>query len=144
MGAAYVRAYLDRLLLEDALLGRLHPDGVRRLLAAVSPDHRALLVNLYQPVAAGALGVTLAEESLFTLDITAAGQRRAAERLSSLPPRERRELLRRAGEILGRRLELSPAAGDYLCQTAEELGPYVDTAVRSGCWQAIFPVLSGR
>lgn len=142
-GVAYIRAYLERLLTEDTILRRFHPDAVRRMLAASCPDHRELLVNLYEPVAAAALGVTLTEGNLFTLDITAEGQAVLTDRLGPLSPEKRRRLLLRAGETLARRLELGPAASDYLCQTAQDLLPRIEMVLAfGGDLQALFPAFS--
>lgn len=142
-GVDYIRAYLDRLLTEDAILRRFHPGAVRRLLEAACPGHRELLVNLYEPVAAAALGVTLTERDLFTLDITAAGQAALTGLLGPLPSKERKRLLLRAGETLARRLELGPAASDCLYETARDLLPRVDAVLASDRdWQALFPAFS--
>ena len=144
LGVAWLRAYLDRMLTEDAILRRFHPGAVRRVLSAISPDHRALLVNLYEPAAAAALGVTLGEGDLFALDVTAEGQARLTERLAALPLAEdRRQLLRRAGETLARRLDLNGEETRCLLDTAADLAPRVEAVLAAGGgWQAIFPAFS--
>lgn len=144
LGVAWLRAYLDRLLTEDAILRRFHPDAVRRVLTAVSPDHRELLLNLYEPVAAAALGVTLGEGNLFTLDITAEGQARLTGRLAALPLAEdRRRLLCRAGETLARRLELKGGETRCLLTSAADLVPRVEAVLAAGGgWQPIFPAFT--
>ena len=86
LGVAWLRAYLDRLLTEDTVLRRFAPVAVRRVLSAACPDHRELLVNLYEPVAAAALGVTMTEGDLFALDMTAAGQAALTTMLTPMPP----------------------------------------------------------
>ena len=144
LGVAWLRAYLDRMLTEDAILRRFHPGAVRRVLSAISPDHRELLVNLYEPAAAAALGVTLGEGDLFALDVTAEGQARLTERLAALPLAEdRRQLLRRAGETLARRLDLNGEETRCLLDTATDLAPRVEAVLAAGGgWQAIFPAFS--
>lgn len=144
LGVAWLRAYLDRMLTEDAILRRFHPGAVRRVLSAISPDHRELLVNLYEPAAAAALGVTLGEGDLFALDVTAEGQARLTERLAALPLAEdRRQLLRRAGETLARRLDLNGEETHCLLDTATDLAPRVEAVLAAGGgWQAIFPAFS--
>ena len=144
LGVAWLRAYLDRMLTEDAILRRFHPGAVRRVLSAISPDHRALLVNLYEPAAAAALGVTLGEGDLFALDITAAGQIRLTERLTALPLAEdRQQLLRRTGETLARRLDLNGEETSCLLDAATDLAPRVEAVLAAGGgWQAVFPVFS--
>ena len=144
LGVAWLRAYLDRMLTEDAILRRFHPGAVRRVLSAISPDHRELLVNLYEPAAAAALGVTLGEGDLFALDVTAEGQARLTERLAALPLAEdRRQLLRRAGETLARRLDLNGEETRCLLDTATDLAPRVEAVLAAGGGgQAIFPAFS--
>ena len=142
-GVAWLRDYLDRLLTEDAILRCFHPDAVRRVLSAVCPSHRELLVNLYEPVAEAALGVTMTEGNLFGLDITVAGQRKISELLMPLIPSSRRLLLERTGETLARRLELSAGAAAYLRETALALVPRLEAVLSSGgSWQAVFPAFS--
>lgn len=142
-GVAWLRDYLDRLLTEDAILRCFHPDAVRRVLSAVCPSHRELLVNLYEPVAEAALGVTMTEENLFGLDITVAGQRKISELLMPLIPSSGRLLLERTGETLARRLELSAGAAAYLRETALALVPRLEAVLSSGgSWQAVFPAFS--
>ena len=143
VGVVWLRDYLDRLLTEDTVLRRFPPDSVRRVLAASCPDHQELLVNLYEPAAAAALGVTMAEGDLFELDITAAGQAALTARLAPMTASMRRLALERAGETLARRLELPAGAAAYLRETALALAPRVEAVlVSGGGWQAIFPAFS--
>lgn len=60
-GPFYLRAYLRRLLVEARLLARFDPRDEIALLEASCPDWRGLHVNLYEPVAACALGRELLE-----------------------------------------------------------------------------------
>ena len=130
VGVAWLRDYLDRLLTEDTILRRFPPEAVRRVLASSSPDHRELLVNLYEPAADAALGVTMTEGSLTAL-------------LIPLTPAGRRLALERAGETLARRLELPAGAAAYLRETALALAPRLDAVLDSGGdWQAVFPAFT--
>ena len=143
LGVAWLRDYLDRHLTEDTVLRCFPPDSVRRVLAASCPDHQELLVNLYEPAAAAALGVTMAEGDLFELDITAAGQAALTARLAPMTASTRWLALERAGETLARRLELPAGAAVYLRETALALAPRVEAVLASGGgWQAIFPAFS--
>lgn len=140
-GVVYLRAYLDRLLLEDAFLRRFSQEAVCRLLDEVLPGHQELLVNLYETVAVGALGVTMAEGDLFTLGLTLRQQETLVEELSALLPSQREERLSRAGKVLARRLGLNGAEEGYLLETAESLVPRLGAALDGGGVQTLFPVL---
>lgn len=140
-GVTYIRSYLDRLLAEDAFLRRFPEESVRHVLACAVPQHRELLVNLYEIVAVCALGVTLAEENLFVLDITAPGQKHLFEALSGMLPNAREETLLQAAKTLSRRLELNREGEAYLLETARQLRPRLDAAMGGGDLQTIFPVL---
>ena len=143
VGVAWLRDYLNRLLIEDTVLRRFPPDSVRRVLAASCPDHQELLVNLYEPAAAAALGVTMTEGDLFELDITEVGQAALTARLAPMTASTRRLALERVGETLARRLELPAGAAAYLRETALALAPRVEAVLASGGgWQAIFPAFS--
>lgn len=142
-GVLYLREYLRRLLTEDAFLRRFDPAAVRRLLSAVCPTHRELLVNLYEPVADAALGLTLTEGALAGLDMTAAGQGALTELLSPRRPAERLHLLDCAAQTLARRLELPPFGAAYLRKTARGLHPRMEAVLEAGgSWQACFPAFS--
>ena len=67
----YIRAYLDRLLVENAFLGRFAPQSLQRVWAAAIPGHRVHPLNLYEAAATAALVVTMAEGDLFELALTA-------------------------------------------------------------------------
>ena len=79
------------------------------LLAAVCPEeHRDLLMNVYEPVAAAALGLTLTEGPLDGLSQTQAGWAHLTDLLETPDLEKRRQTLEQAGERLARRLELGP------------------------------------
>ena len=142
-GVLYVRAYLERLVTEDAFLRRFDPAAVRWVLTAACPgDHRELLVNLYEPVAAAALGLTLTEGDIGGLSQTPEGWACLTELLAPPGRDRRRHLLEQAGERLARRLELGLAGAACLTTFARDLVPRVEAVLDSGTgWQGIFPIL---
>ena len=139
-GVLYIRAWLDRLLMEDAFLRRLPPQSVRAVLDAMVPQHRELLVNIYEMAAAAALGATMGEGNLFTLFLTSVQARCLAERFAQAPPQSRRHMLHHAAEKLSRRLELNAGETDYLHATAEALLPRLTAAADAGDLRGVFPV----
>ena len=70
------------------------------MLAASEPEHRELLVNLYETAAMAALGVTLAEGDLFTLFLTSEEERRLTQRLAVLPSENCKSVLYRGADLL--------------------------------------------
>ncbi|MEG1658281.1 MAG: DUF6179 domain-containing protein [Oscillibacter sp.] len=141
LGVLYVREYLERLILENAFLSRFDWERVGRVLGATLPFDRQAVVNLYEPVAAAALGLTVIDGDLYGLDMTAAGQDRLTRQWAPLPPTARREALHRAAETLARRMELTQAAAAYLA--AVDLWPRVEAVLDGGGdWQGLFPAFS--
>lgn len=142
-GVLYVRAYLEQLAAEDAFLRRFDPAAVRRVLMSVCPaGHRELLVNLYEPVAAAALGLTLTEGDISSLGQTASGWEQLTELLGPPGRDRRRHLLEQAGKCLAGRLELGPEAAAYLTEFSRSLLPRAEAVLASGSgWQGIFPIL---
>ena len=58
-GVLYIRDYLERLLIENELVTKFASARVAALLSRAAPDYRDLLINLYEPVAANAVGLSL-------------------------------------------------------------------------------------
>ena len=142
-GVWYLRAWLEQLVTEDAFLSWFDPAAVRRLLAAVCPEgHRELLVNLYEPVAAGALGLTLTEGPLDGLSQTRRGWAQLTALLETPDLEKRRWTLEQAGKRLARRLELGQQGTACLLEYARDLLPRIGAVLESGTdWQALFPIL---
>lgn len=142
-GVDYIRTYLDRLLAEDAILRKFHPDKLQRLWEEVCPGHRELLVNLCEPAVTAALGVTLTEGSLYELDMTLAGQESLTRLLSTRTPGQRRELLAGAGRKLSRRLGLGRSSAACVERLALNLAPRVEVVLSAveNC-QPLFPAFS--
>ena len=142
-GVWYLRTWLEQLVTEDAFLRRFDPAAVRRLMAAVCPEeHRELLVNLYEPVAAAALGLTLTEGPLDGLSQTQAGWAHLTDLLETPDPEKRRRVVEQAGERLARRLELGPQGTACLLACARGLLPRIGAVLESGnSWQGLFPIL---
>lgn len=142
-GVWYLRAWLEQLVTEDAFLRHFDPAAVRRLLAAVCPEgHRELLVNLYEPAAAAALGLTMTEGPLDGLSQTQAGWAYLTALLETPDREKRRQTMEQAGECLARRLELGPQGTASLMKCAQDLLPRIGAVLESGnSWQGLFPIL---
>lgn len=139
-GVLYIRAYLDRLLMEDAFLRRLPPAAVRAVLETMVPQHRELLVNLYELAAAAALGATMGEGDLFSLFLTHDQANSLAQRFAKASPRESGQLLHHAAHTLSRRMELNAEETAYLHTATEALLPRLTAAADAGDLRGVFPV----
>ena len=70
MGVDYVIEYLRRICVENDLLRRFDPALTVRLLDLYCPDYKGLLINLYEPVAANALGLALTGGDIRKLEVS--------------------------------------------------------------------------
>ena len=128
-GVRYVREYLTRLNVENALLTRFDPERAVALLRRVSPLYGELLINLYEPVAANATGLAMLGGGETLLEITDAQSEMIAERLSGMPAPEARRALSAAAVAACRKLGLVDIASvRYLRQTAVALYPRLTAA----------------
>ncbi len=106
-GVCYIRSYLNRLCLENALLTRFLPDRVLRLLTRSCPDYRNAPINLYEPVAACVTGLALLGGGETLLEITPAQGERLAAHLRGQSPTQARRLLSDAAQAACLRLGLT-------------------------------------
>ena len=125
-GVLYIRAYLERLLTENALLTRLPRDRVEALLRCASPDYGDLLLNLYEPVAACAVGLAILGCDVSMLEITQAQALEVYRLLSSMPPGAAKDRLGQAADSVCHGLQITGAQPrGYLRQAALSLYPRV-------------------
>ena len=133
-GVLYIRAYLERLLMENRLIKRFAPDRVTALLRRASPDYRELLQNLYEPVAANVVGLTLLHDDVAPLHFSCAQAAEVYRRLSVLSPAEARARLAAAAREACKRLDAGGAAAEtYLARAAEPLYPRLLLSPQSAC-----------
>jgi hypothetical protein len=132
-GVDYINEYLRRLLVEFDLLARFEPDACIRVLDGISPDHTDLLLDLYEPVAANAIGRTLAGQDPRPL-VTSARERAAVVKvLSPLDDMRRREILHSAASAVCATLGIDdPEARRYLHALVRELLPRIEVALAHG------------
>jgi len=125
-GVLYIREYLERLLIENRLVTRFVPERVTALLLRSSPDYRGLLQNLYEPVAANAVGLSLLGRGDAPLEITHAQAGEIHRMLAALPPDGARRRLGEAAAAVCERLSVpGDKARGYLARTAEALAPRI-------------------
>ena len=123
-GVLYIKAYLERLLIENQLVTRFAADRVSALFRRASPDYRELLVNLYEPVAANAVGLKLLDRDMQALAVTRAQADAVYECLTPLGPSAARARLGEAACAVCTALKITGAdAQAYLRQVSRSLYP---------------------
>ena len=128
-GVLYIREYLRRLLFENAFLARFAQTDVHAVLHAYYGDYREPLVNLFEPVAACALGLSALEGGVRTLFLGRAQLLSLEKRFQALDDVQARALLDQAALRVLTRLELlNPFSLDYLKKTAHALLPRIRAA----------------
>lgn len=138
-GIDYINEYLRRLIIENEFIGRFDEKRVKGLLSSFCRGYKSLLINLFEPVAANALGLALIGEDPYELDV---------------PPEKREDIFRRlrgrSGAELMRALmtgveKLCGAMGicgggteRYIKDFAASLTPRLAAALESGDISGIF------
>lgn len=128
-GVCYIRSYLNRLCLENALLTRFNPDRVLRLLTRSCPDYRNAPVNLYEPIAACVTGLALLGGGETLLEITPAQGERLASLINSQTHVQAHRLLADAAKAACLRLGLADSPSvRYLQRASVALYPRLTAA----------------
>lgn len=140
LGINYVNRYLHHLAAENDFLCRFSSRQLIPLLERCCPDYRGLLVNLYQPAAANALGLTLLGADTQSLLISREQREALEDQFRPLSRPELDTLLRAAAQDLSRRLGLQTAfQADYLSACALSLSPRILLALDVGGMSGLFP-----
>ncbi|MDD6175139.1 MAG: DUF6179 domain-containing protein [Firmicutes bacterium] len=138
-GVDYIAEYLYRLLLENEFLSKFNASCVISLLRAFCLDYRGLLINLYEPAAANAIGLTVCGDDPFSLNVSAHDRDRLQLQLEALSNSAQERLLDSSTEKLASQLQLQlPGAKEYLRQTAARLLPRIRTALQHQTLNGIF------
>ncbi|HPF87521.1 MAG TPA: DUF6179 domain-containing protein [Candidatus Limiplasma sp.] len=131
-GVLYIRAWLERLLTETRLLACFAPELVEALERRASPDYRELPQNLYEPVAANAVGLALADGTIERLEITYAQAAQIHRQITAQDDAAGRETLTAAAHTACRRLSLTDTASlPYLSYAARTLYPRLALSAQS-------------
>ncbi|GAA6487622.1 hypothetical protein K270103H11_01890 [Gordonibacter urolithinfaciens] len=138
-GVDYVNAYLERLLIENRFLQQFDVARCRRLLRAVHPQYGELILNLFEPVAANAVGCMLAGCDVRGLQLDEAGCARIAEGLAGSAPHALARKLEAAADAVCAELAVDDgAARAYVRRLAGQLAPRVATALRCRSLEGVF------
>lgn len=127
LGVDYINEYLRHVIIENDFLGRFELNSCKRLLSASSPDYEGLLINLYEPVAANAIGLALVGKDPHPLKVSDADRDEIVRRLGALGHVARQRVLRDAAAGACDSLGISDAtAREYLADWAAELLPRIE------------------
>ena len=130
LGVDYINEYLQHLVIENDFLGRFEPKTCKRLLAASCPDYEGLLINLYEPVAANAIGLALVGEDPHRLKVSDDDRAEIVRQLGALGHAARGRVLREAAAAACDSLGVSDElARQYLADYAAELLPRIEVGL---------------
>ena len=138
-GVEYINAYLGRIIVENDFIGRFETKRVESLLGSCCSDYKGLLINLYAPVAANAVGLALINRDVRTLSITASEIERLSKLFEPLSATPAKKVLHEAALRVCAELQISdPSSVRYLRKTAEELFSRIESALPHGNLNGIF------
>lgn len=126
-GVDYVNEYLRRLIVEGDFLRRFELQSCVRVLASSCLDYDGLLINLYEPVAANAIGLGLVGEGPHRLEVSDADRAEIVRRLSALGHAARGRVLREAAIGVCDSLGIcAEPAREYFAHYVEDLLPRIE------------------
>jgi hypothetical protein len=109
------------------------------VLSHASPDYVDLPVNLYEPVAAAAVGLALIDRDPAGLLIGDSERRAIADRLRPLRDEERGQALVSAAIAGSELLGVTELDGRrYLCELIADMLPRIDVGLRYGTLDGVF------
>ena len=127
LGVEYINEYLRRLIIENDFLGRFDTRTAECLLARSCPDYVGLLINLYEPVAANAIGLALLGKDPQRLKVSDDDRAEIVRRLGSLGHAARERVLREAAAAACDALGIGDEkAREYLADYAADLLPRIE------------------
>ncbi|MGE4353397.1 MAG: DUF6179 domain-containing protein [Oscillospiraceae bacterium] len=139
LGVDYINAYLRHLLIENELLGKFDCKLVIQLLQHYCPDYKGQLINLYEPVAVNAIGLTLVNGDVRALRLSETEQDKISGMFEAFPKAKAIDTLQRSADALCKGLQIrDPNARHYLRKTAADLYPRIEAALPGGNIGGIF------
>jgi hypothetical protein len=142
-GIEYINEYLRRLLVENNILRLFDRALTVRLLTSYCPDYRELLVNLCEPAAVNAVGLSLIGKNPLSLDVSRDDRENIIKMLAPLPEEQRRAALAQAAGTFCRAAALTDESlRSYVLQIAVDLHPRLSAALSAGELSGVFPPLA--
>lgn len=139
-GVDYVGQYVGNLFCENSFLSRYPAEAIVPVLERYCPDYRGLLVNLFEPVAAAALGLAVLGGPAAGLSV---GRRELACLSALFAQKERAEIagcLRQGLERLDQEQALTPAVWAYMARYCGQLAARIDLMRACSGLEGIFCV----
>lgn len=135
-GIDYLERYLESLHIEAQFLQRFPVATSERVLSCSCPDWRGLLINLYEPIAARCIGLSLGGCAVEQLETDDAVYTKVRHQLVTLPPKRMQTTLEQAADTVCQRIGLNePRHIDYLTRFAASLEP----RITAGGFEGVFP-----
>lgn len=143
LGIEYINEYLRRINIENLFINRFDPEGVTLLLESCFPEYKALLINLYEPVAANAIGLALINGNITALDVTESDRLVLIEYFREWTDAVALEKLQKAAAFVCSCLDIGDeTAKNYIRQTAKDLYPRISAAASAGSLDNVFLSIS--
>ena len=140
LGIDYINEYLRRILTENELIGKFRTELVSRLLQNSCPDCKALLINLYEPVAGNVIGLSLIGSNPKKLDVTARERDKISRLFEMLSEEEATKKLEDAAKTACTALHLSnPSSARYLSAFSAGMYHRIRAASAGGSLRGVFP-----
>lgn len=138
LGVEYVTTYLERLLVECRFLALFDVGRCSDLLRRVHPEYGELIVNLFEPIAANAVGCALAEKDVRELRVDGEDCQRIESALKGLSAAHVRRRLKEAAERAGTALALDSETQAYLSSWAANIAPRANMGAQRGSLAGVF------
>lgn len=139
-GITFIERYLRAIEAENDFLTRFSPENVDRLLCAMGRDYRSAPVNLFGPVFAAALGLTLLNRPPRALNLRESDLEALKRRFAALEREEIRAILTDALEKLTALLSLPPHTARYARQALAVVSVETEHAASLGTLEAVYLV----
>ncbi len=138
-GIIYVNDYMHRLSIENSFCSYFNHSLIDALLHSISPDYRQLLINIYEPVAANAIGLAMLQGNILALDISQAQRDILLHCFHKLSTEEVKAKLIGAAHALCAFLHIRDACTQqYIQTTALNLYPRIQDALSQESFENIF------
>lgn len=142
-GIEYINEYLRRFIIENKLCKRFDIEKIKMLLKSYCSDYKELLINIYEPIITNAVGLTLLDGDITSLDITDSDRSHLLFQFRAWSKHEALDALSQASEKLCHYLQISDALEkEYLKAAIVNLYPRIAAALPSNQLDAIFLSLS--